>query len=113
MLKGKYERYLRSVRQRFLPNLNPSDTDSLDTLNRRLAAWVEGEYHHSAHRGLAGVTPADKWAECALYVRLVDDSVGLDDLFLEVPTAFKCRRNSVQVSSEIAVPHLLRSTVVC
>ena len=81
--KGKCERYLRSVRQRFLPNLDPADTDSLDTLNRRLAAWVEGEYHHSPHRGLGGMTPADKWAECALDVRLVDDSVDLDDLFLE------------------------------
>ena len=70
--KGKCERYLRSVRQRFLPNLDPADTDSLDTLNRRLAAWVEGEYHHSPHRGLGGMTPADK-----VDVNLVGQKVAL------------------------------------
>ena len=81
--KGKVERYIRTVRQRFLPGLEAADTASLDILNRRLAAWVEGEYHHTPHRGLEGMTPADAWAAKALDVRLVDGSVDLDDLFLD------------------------------
>ena len=44
--KGKIERYNRTVRSRFLPSLTPADTRDIETLNRRLAAWVEGEYHH-------------------------------------------------------------------
>jgi hypothetical protein len=28
------------------------DTRSLEALNRRLWAWVEGEYHHAPHRAL-------------------------------------------------------------
>ncbi len=81
--KGKAERYIRTVRQRFLPGLEAADTASLDILNRRLAAWVEGEYHHTPHRGLEGMAPADAWAAKALDVRLVDGSVDLDDLFLD------------------------------
>ncbi len=81
--KGKAERYVRTVRQRFLPGLEAADTASLDILNRRLAAWVEGVYHHTPHRGLEGMTPADAWAAKALDIRLVDGSVDLDDLFLD------------------------------
>ncbi len=81
--KGKCERHIRTVRQRFLPGLEPADTASLDVLDRRLAAWVEGEYHHRPHRGLEGMTPADAWAARARDVRLVDGSIDPDDLFLE------------------------------
>ena len=28
----------------------------------RLRAYVDGEYHHAPHRGLAGNTPFDQWA---------------------------------------------------
>ena len=48
----------------------PADTDSLDSLNRRLWAWVEGEYHQSPHRGLDDQTPLDRWAMSADQVRL-------------------------------------------
>lgn len=60
--KGKQERWFRTVRAQLLANLVPSDTDSLEQLNRRLWAWVEGEYHHSPHRGLDGSTPLERWA---------------------------------------------------
>ena len=81
--KGKCERYIRTVRQRFLPGLEAGDTVSLEALNRRLAAWVEGEYHHTPHRGLEGMTPADAWAAKSPGIRPVDGGVDLDDLFLE------------------------------
>ena len=44
--KGKIERFFRRVRAELLPALRPEDCASLAALNRRLAAWVEGEYHH-------------------------------------------------------------------
>ncbi len=68
--KGKIERWFRTVRTRRLVRLGAEDLSSLDALNRRLWAWVEGEYHHTPHCGLEGQTPLDRFAQ-----------VG-DDLFL-------------------------------
>jgi transposase len=39
------ERWFRTARSQLVSRLGRVDTDSLDTLNRRLWAWVEGEYH--------------------------------------------------------------------
>ena len=50
--KGKIERWFKTVRAQMLTRLNEDDTTSLAALNRRLWAWVEGEYHHAPHRGL-------------------------------------------------------------
>lgn len=80
--KGKQERWFRTVRMQFLPLLSDADTSSLDALNRRLWAWVEGEYHQSPHRGLDGETPLDRWAKRAGDVQYVDGKVDLDELFL-------------------------------
>lgn len=80
--KGKQERWFRTVRSQLLPNLSGSDTDSLDTLNRRLWAWVEAEYHHSPHRGLEGQTPLDRWAMSEQPPRLPGPGLDLDALFL-------------------------------
>jgi transposase InsO family protein len=41
--KGKQERWFRTVRAQLLPTLTPADLTSLEALNRRLWAWVEGE----------------------------------------------------------------------
>lgn len=78
--KGKIERWFRTVRLQLLPLLQPADLQSLDALNRRLWAWVEGEYHRSPHRGLDGATPLDKWAAVADEVRYLGPDI--DDLFL-------------------------------
>ena len=43
--KGKQERWFRTLRAQFLTRLVEEDTSSLEALNRRLWAWVEGEYH--------------------------------------------------------------------
>ena len=80
--KGKIERFFRTVRAQLLDSLTPSDSASLDALNRRLWAYLEGEYHHAPHRGLLGNTPLDQWALSAEEVRYVDASTDLDDLFL-------------------------------
>ncbi len=80
--KGKQERWFRTVRMQLLPTLSESDTSSLDALNRRLWAWVEGEYHQAPHRGLDGETPLDRWARNAGEVKYLDAGADLDDLFL-------------------------------
>ena len=80
--KGKIERWFKTVRAQLLTRLRPEDSESLGALNRRLWAWVEGEYHHSPHRGLAGVTPLEQWAQSAEQVRFPEPGLDLDDLFL-------------------------------
>ena len=80
--KGKIERWHRTVRMQLLPTLSEADTQSLDTLNRRLWAWVEGEYHQAPHKGLEGLTPLDKWATVADEVRYLGPEVDLDELYL-------------------------------
>lgn len=78
--KGKMERWFRTVRLQLLPTLQPEDRRSLDAINRRLWAWVEGEYHRNPHRGLDGETPADRWAKCSDEVQLPLGDIS--DLFL-------------------------------
>jgi len=80
--KGKIERWFKTVRAQLLTRLNEEGTASLAALNRRLWAWVEGEYHHAPHRGLQGVTPLEQWAHTGEAVRFPEPSLDLDDLFL-------------------------------
>ena len=80
--KGKIERWLRTVRQQFLPTLDKADLGSLDVLNGKLLAWVEGEYHRNPHQGLNGRTPLEQWALCSAEVRYAGPGMDLDALFL-------------------------------
>lgn len=78
--KGKIERWFRTVRAQLLAQLTAEDTVSLEALNRRLWAFIEGEYHHTPHRGLDGKTPLEQWAWVGDHIRFPD--AGLDALFL-------------------------------
>ncbi len=80
--KGKIERWFRTVRAQLLTRLTAEDARSLEALNRRLWAWVEGQYHYTPHRGLDGQTPLERWAQTADQVRFPDPHLDLDDLFL-------------------------------
>ena len=80
--KGKIERWFKSVRAQLLTRLTSEDTASLAALNRRLAAWIEGEYHHSPHRGLNGATPLEQWAQTGAGVRFPEPGLDLADVFL-------------------------------
>jgi transposase InsO family protein len=80
--KGKIERFFRTVRGQLLTQLTDADTASLEALNRRLWGWVEGEYHHSPHRGLDGETPLERWAQTGQGVRFPEPGLNLDELFL-------------------------------
>ncbi|MEI8255975.1 MAG: Mu transposase C-terminal domain-containing protein, partial [Deltaproteobacteria bacterium] len=79
--KGKMERWFRTVRLQLLPTLESVASLSLDALNRRLAGWVEGEYHHAAHRGIGGETPVDRWARLSTHVKMPGADVGACFLF--------------------------------
>ena len=80
--KGKIERFFRTCRKSFVSRLQAADTASLDTLNRKLWSWVEGEYHRTPHRGLELLTPLDKWAQCGEKLRLAGPEIDFDELFL-------------------------------
>jgi putative transposase len=80
--KGKIERFFRTVRASLLTRLTPEDTASLEALNRRLHRWLEGEYHHTPHRGLEGRTPLEQWAETGGQMRFPEPGLDLDELFL-------------------------------
>jgi putative transposase len=80
--KGKIERWFKTVRAQLLTRLTAADTASLTALNRRLAAWIEGEYHHTPHRGLDGATPLEQWARTGAGVRFPEAGLDLADLFL-------------------------------
>ena len=80
--KGKIERFFRTCRAQLLVALNDKDTASLTALNRRLAVWIEGEYHQQPHRGLDQQTPLERWAQTADGLRYPDSGMDLDDLFL-------------------------------
>ena len=78
--KGKQERWFRTVRTQLLPTLTAPDTRDLATLNRRLWAWIEEEYHYAPHRGLSGATPIDRWAAASAHIELPTGD--LQDVFL-------------------------------
>lgn len=80
--KGKIERFFRTLRAQLLTRLAGDDTVSLEALNRRLAGWIEGEYHQTPHAGLDGDTPLDRWAQVSAAVRYPAPELDLDDLFL-------------------------------
>lgn len=80
--KGKIERFFRTLRAQLLTCLTETDTISLAALNRRLAGWIEGEYHLSPHRGLDNETPLERWARVSEGLRYPDPNLDLDDLFL-------------------------------
>ena len=77
--KGKIERFFRTVRMQFLPHTHAT---SLEEMNQRFWAWVEGEYHVRPHRGIDNDTPADRWAQVGGRVKVVPPQLDLDDLFL-------------------------------
>ncbi len=80
--KGKIMRFIRTVRQQFLPLVEEAEAASLEELNKRLLNWIEGEYHHTPHQGLDGREPLSRWLETADKVRLSASIDRIEDLFL-------------------------------
>ena len=78
--RGKIERFFRTVRQRFLPNVAPDCT--LDELNIAFAAWLRDQYHHKLHAGIEQ-RPVDRYQASAnrTSIRRLSGAE-LDELFL-------------------------------
>ena len=80
--KGKIERFFRTLRAGWLGRVEAAERETLETLNRSLWAWIEGEYHNTPHRGLDGRTPLEQWALASAGVRYPDATLDLDEFFL-------------------------------
>jgi putative transposase len=85
--RGKVERLMRTIRDKFLRLLEPDELRSIEDLNMRFHTWVETEYHRSVHRGLGGkITPLDAWLQKAEYIHPIDPSVDIDRAFYHEET---------------------------
>jgi len=71
--KGKVERFWRTLRAHVLDRLDPNKIETLEDLNVRLWAWVEGEYNQRRHAALHGKTPLEVFEEDADAIRWVDE----------------------------------------
>ncbi len=80
--KGKIERFWRTLRAHVLDRLDMSAVRTLDDLNLRLMAWVDGDYNVRPHGGINGRTPLSVFSECSLEVRFVSDHTELERHFV-------------------------------
>ncbi|MBI2337484.1 MAG: transposase [Deltaproteobacteria bacterium] len=60
--KGKCERWFKTVRENFLPQLSLSDLESLEALNEALHAWIDGYYHRTPH-STTGEPPLERFIQ--------------------------------------------------
>lgn len=88
--RGKVERFFRTLRAKCLDYVG--DCPSLHAVNVRLLAFLDQHYHHGAHAGLMGRTPATVWREGAPSLRLLDPAA-LRDAFTTRATR-RLRRDS-------------------
>ena len=78
--RGKMERFLRTVRERFLAGLQEGLT--LEELNQAFGLWLQEDYHHKIHTGI-GERPIDRYHASAGRVPLRRLSrAELDEIFL-------------------------------
>lgn len=68
--KGKIERWNRTVKEGFYPEVARAGITTLAELNRCFQAWLEKEYHGRVHEEL-GTTPLERWQKDAHRVRAV------------------------------------------
>ena len=67
--KGKLEKWHRTVRDQFLTEVDVSNLLALADLNARLWAWLERLYHATAHGGLNGLTPLQRYRQDLARIR--------------------------------------------
>jgi transposase InsO family protein len=78
--RGKIERFMRTVRERFLAGLKEGLT--LEELNEAFGLWLQEDYHHKIHTGI-GERPIDRYHTSAGRVPLRRLSrAELDEIFL-------------------------------
>ena len=99
--KGKIERHFRTTRSQLLSRLEPADTRSLEALNRRYWAWLEGEYHQAPHRGLDKLSPQEKWMQCGERVRHAGPEIDLETVFLFEATRKVSKARTVSLDGRL------------
>ena len=65
--KGKIERWIKSVKERFYPEATHAGLTTLTQLNEAFQAWLEKEYHRKTHTELDR-TPIERWQQDAQLV---------------------------------------------
>lgn len=80
--KGKIERFFGTVKTRFIPLLKLNPANSIDELNQQFWKWLEEDYHRKIHASLE-MTPQDVYLSQISKIRMVDDPLSLDTLFLK------------------------------
>lgn len=80
--KGKIERWFLTVQHDFEQRLIFQPVSSIVELNSRFWQWLNAEYHQRKHGSLDGQSPSDRFAERAGRLKLVDDDIDLEGLFL-------------------------------
>jgi transposase InsO family protein len=112
--KGKLERYHRTLRDQFLSELDERRITDLDELNARLWAWLEQVYHHTAHAGLAGLTPLARYQRDLARIRTLGTKAAqLDSLFHHRISRFVRKDGTVSYLGErFEVPYELSGQTV-
>ncbi len=95
--KGKIERWWRHLRGRVLDRLDLEKVKTLDDLNVRLSAWIEGEYNNKPHSSLGGRTPLEVWEEDAEQVRWIEDMGRLEAAFVATLTRSVRNDSTIQI----------------
>lgn len=121
--RGKVERLFRTIRDRFLPGLQPGA--SLEEVNEAFWLWLQEDYHHKLHGGI-GERPIDRYNASVqrVPIRRLSKSE-LDEIFLirhervvnndstisfkgaiyEVPAAYI--RHRIEIRHPVDDPHKL------
>jgi putative transposase len=112
--KGKLERWHRTFRDQFLSELDERRVADLADLNARLWAWIEQVYHHTAHAGLAGLTPLARYQRDLPRIRsLGAKATQLDALFLHRIARFVRKDATVSyLNQRFEVPYELSGKTV-
>lgn len=111
--KGKIERFWRTLRGHVLDRLAPEAVRTIDELNLRLMAWVNGEYNLRPHSGLGGRTPLDVFEEDAGEIRFVENSAELETRFVvRLQRAVKNDSTCTVAGKVFEVPPHLRGRTV-
>nr|WP_312883724.1 integrase core domain-containing protein [Paraburkholderia youngii] len=81
--KGKLERWHRTLRERFLAELDATHIRDMADLNARLWAWVEQVYHRRKHSALGEHTPLSRYQQDLPRIRQLGMlAARLDEQFL-------------------------------
>jgi putative transposase len=91
--KAKLERWHRTFRDQFLSELDAGRLQDLSDLNARLWAWIEQVYHRSAHAGLRGRTPLERYQQDLARIRTLGQRAATLDALFHHRIARKVRRD--------------------